>query len=103
LLSCRQTDWWSIQSPPSTKSEEIGVVLRSLQQTKTPARSEWSLGIITKVSILTPPKLSLANITFLACQDYIRCQKLPFQTYRRLGEILSTRCPEYTAILSALL
>ncbi|CAH1437215.1 unnamed protein product [Lactuca virosa] len=51
--------------------------------------SEGSLGIITKVSILTPPKLSSVNIAFLACQDYISCQKLLFQAKRRLGEILS--------------
>lgn len=51
--------------------------------------SEGSLGIITKVSILTPPKLSSVNIAFLACEDYISCQKLLFQAKRRLGEILS--------------
>ncbi|XP_076887809.1 D-2-hydroxyglutarate dehydrogenase, mitochondrial-like isoform X1 [Bidens hawaiensis] len=51
--------------------------------------SEGSLGIITKVSILTPPKLSAVNIAFLACEDYISCQKLLFQAKRRLGEILS--------------
>ncbi|XP_024970446.1 D-2-hydroxyglutarate dehydrogenase, mitochondrial isoform X3 [Cynara cardunculus var. scolymus] len=51
--------------------------------------SEGSLGIITKVSILTPAKLSAVNIAFLACQDYISCQKLLFQAKRRLGEILS--------------
>lgn len=51
--------------------------------------SEGSLGIITKVSILTPPKLSSVNIAFLACQDYISCQKLLYQAKRRLGEILS--------------
>lgn len=36
--------------------------------------SEGSLGIITKVSILTPPKLSAVNIAFIACKDYISCQ-----------------------------
>ncbi|GJX57905.1 D-2-hydroxyglutarate dehydrogenase, mitochondrial isoform X1 [Tanacetum coccineum] len=51
--------------------------------------SEGSLGIITKVSILTPPKLSAVNIAFLACEDYASCQKLLFQAKRRLGEILS--------------
>ncbi|KAI3747728.1 hypothetical protein L6452_10339 [Arctium lappa] len=51
--------------------------------------SEGSLGIITKVSILTPPKLSSVHIAFLACQDYISCQKLLLQAKRRLGEILS--------------
>ncbi|RYR33941.1 hypothetical protein Ahy_A10g048634 isoform A [Arachis hypogaea] len=33
--------------------------------------SEGFLGIITKVSILTPPKLSSVNVAFLACKDYI--------------------------------
>ncbi|XP_071709493.1 D-2-hydroxyglutarate dehydrogenase, mitochondrial isoform X2 [Rutidosis leptorrhynchoides] len=51
--------------------------------------SEGSLGIITKVSILTPPKLSSVNVAFLACQDYISCHKLLFEARRRLGEILS--------------
>ncbi|KAL6988830.1 D-2-hydroxyglutarate dehydrogenase, mitochondrial, variant 2 [Sarracenia purpurea var. burkii] len=36
--------------------------------------SEGSLGIITKVSILTPPKLSSVNLAFLACKDYLSCQ-----------------------------
>lgn len=36
--------------------------------------SEGSLGIVTKVSILTPPKLSSVNLAFLACNDYFSCQ-----------------------------
>ncbi|XP_015945180.2 D-2-hydroxyglutarate dehydrogenase, mitochondrial [Arachis duranensis] len=36
--------------------------------------SEGFLGIITKVSILTPPKLSSVNVAFLACKDYSSCQ-----------------------------
>lgn len=36
--------------------------------------SEGSLGIISKVSILTPPKLSSVNLAFLACKDYVSCQ-----------------------------
>ncbi|KAL4644312.1 hypothetical protein ACB092_02G156200 [Castanea dentata] len=51
--------------------------------------SEGSLGIVTKVSILTPPKLSSVNVAFLACKDYSSCQKLLFEAKRRLGEILS--------------
>lgn len=35
--------------------------------------SEGSLGIVTKVSILTPPKLSSVNVCFLACKDYASC------------------------------
>ncbi|KAG6647074.1 D-2-hydroxyglutarate dehydrogenase, mitochondrial isoform X3 [Carya illinoinensis] len=51
--------------------------------------SEGSLGIITKVSILTPPKLSSVNLAFLACKDYSSCQKLLLEAKRRLGEVLS--------------
>ncbi|CAK9173936.1 unnamed protein product [Ilex paraguariensis] len=51
--------------------------------------SEGSLGIVTKVSILTPPKLSSVNVAFLACEDYISCQKLLLEAKTRLGEILS--------------
>ncbi|KAI4327680.1 hypothetical protein L6164_020109 [Bauhinia variegata] len=51
--------------------------------------SEGSLGIVTKVSILTPPKLSSMNVAFLACKDYASCQKLLQEAKRKLGEILS--------------
>ncbi|KAA8547437.1 hypothetical protein F0562_003699 [Nyssa sinensis] len=51
--------------------------------------SEGSLGIVTKVSILTPPKLSSVNLAFLACKDYFSCQNLLLEAKRKLGEILS--------------
>uniref|UniRef100_A0A2P2LJU9 D-2-hydroxyglutarate dehydrogenase n=1 Tax=Rhizophora mucronata TaxID=61149 RepID=A0A2P2LJU9_RHIMU len=51
--------------------------------------SEGSLGVVTKVSILTPPKLSSVNLAFLACEDYLSCQKLLLEAKRKLGEILS--------------
>lgn len=51
--------------------------------------SEGSLGIVTKVSILTPPKLSSVNLAFLACKDYTSCQKLLSAAKTKLGEILS--------------
>ncbi|CAA0839247.1 D-2-hydroxyglutarate dehydrogenase-mitochondrial [Striga hermonthica] len=51
--------------------------------------SEGSLGIVTKVSILTPPKLPSINLAFLACEDYASCQKLLSEAKRKLGEILS--------------
>ncbi|XP_042494676.1 D-2-hydroxyglutarate dehydrogenase, mitochondrial [Macadamia integrifolia] len=51
--------------------------------------SEGSLGIVTKVSILTPPKLSSVNLAFLACKDYYSCQKLLVEARRKLGEVLS--------------
>ncbi|KAG9451727.1 hypothetical protein H6P81_004631 [Aristolochia fimbriata] len=51
--------------------------------------SEGTLGIITKVSILTPPRLSSTNVAFLACTDFIYCQKLLQEARRTLGEVLS--------------
>ncbi|KAL3618242.1 D-2-hydroxyglutarate dehydrogenase, mitochondrial [Castilleja foliolosa] len=51
--------------------------------------SEGSLGIVTKVSIHTPPKLSSVNLAFIACEDYTSCQKLFSKAKRKLGEILS--------------
>ncbi|KAK3032279.1 hypothetical protein RJ639_036236 [Escallonia herrerae] len=51
--------------------------------------SEGSLGIVSKVSMLTPPKLSSVNLAFLACKDYSSCQKLLLAAKRKLGEILS--------------
>lgn len=36
--------------------------------------SEGTLGIVTKISILTPPRLSSVNLAFLACKDYLSCQ-----------------------------
>lgn len=50
---------------------------------------EGSLGIVTKVSILTPPKLSSVNVAFLACKDYASCLILLSEAKRKLGEILS--------------
>ncbi|KAL6576107.1 D-2-hydroxyglutarate dehydrogenase, mitochondrial [Orobanche hederae] len=50
---------------------------------------EGSLGIVTKVSILTPPKLSSVNLAFIACGDYTSCQKLLSEAKSKLGEILS--------------
>lgn len=51
--------------------------------------SEGTLGIITKVSILTPPRLSSVNLAFLACKDYFSCQKLLQEAKQTLGEVLS--------------
>ncbi|XP_020519912.1 D-2-hydroxyglutarate dehydrogenase, mitochondrial isoform X2 [Amborella trichopoda] len=51
--------------------------------------SEGSLGIITKVSILTPLRLSSINLAFLACNDYLSCQKLLLEAKTKLGEVLS--------------
>ncbi|CAK9324218.1 unnamed protein product [Citrullus colocynthis] len=51
--------------------------------------SEGTLGIITKISILTPPKLPATNVAFLGCKDYSSCQELLVDAKRKLGEILS--------------
>lgn len=36
--------------------------------------SEGSLGVVTKISVLTPAKLPSTNVAFLSCNDYISCQ-----------------------------
>ncbi|KAL6647298.1 hypothetical protein ACP70R_014735 [Stipagrostis hirtigluma subsp. patula] len=51
--------------------------------------SEGSLGVVTKISVLTPAKLPSTNVAFLSCNDYISCQKLLLAARRNLGEILS--------------
>ncbi|PWZ12876.1 putative D-2-hydroxyglutarate dehydrogenase, mitochondrial [Zea mays] len=51
--------------------------------------SEGSLGVVTKISVLTPAKLSSTNVAFLSCNDYTSCQKLLLAARRSLGEILS--------------
>ncbi|CAA6658929.1 unnamed protein product [Spirodela intermedia] len=51
--------------------------------------SEGTLGIVTKVSVLTPPQLASTNLALLACRDYFSCQKLLFEARRALGEIIS--------------
>lgn len=51
--------------------------------------SEGSLGIVTKVAILTPAKLPSTNVAFLSCNDYMSCQKLLLAARRSLGEIIS--------------
>ncbi|KAG2640442.1 probable D-2-hydroxyglutarate dehydrogenase, mitochondrial isoform X3 [Panicum virgatum] len=51
--------------------------------------SEGSLGVVTKVAVLTPAKLPATNVAFLSCNDYTSCQKLLLAARRNLGEILS--------------
>ncbi|XP_078429790.1 FAD-linked oxidases family protein isoform X2 [Wolffia australiana] len=51
--------------------------------------SEGTLGIITKVSVLTPPLLASTNLVFLGCRDYLSCQKLLMEGRKALGEIIS--------------
>ncbi|KAL2649531.1 hypothetical protein R1flu_017659 [Riccia fluitans] len=51
--------------------------------------AEGTLGVVTKVSVLTPPKLASVNVGFLACEDYASCQKTFAEAKKQLGEILS--------------
>ncbi|KAI0511307.1 hypothetical protein KFK09_011933 [Dendrobium nobile] len=51
--------------------------------------SEGTLGIITKIVVLTPCKLSSTNSAFLACSDYLSCQKLLAEAKQDLGEAIS--------------
>ncbi|KAI5065125.1 hypothetical protein GOP47_0019820 [Adiantum capillus-veneris] len=51
--------------------------------------AEGTLGVVTKVSILTPPRLSSKNVAFLSCGSFVDCQKILKEAKSRLGEILS--------------
>lgn len=51
--------------------------------------AEGTLGVVTKVSILTPPRLSSKNVAFFSCENYVNCQKVLKEAKSRLGEILS--------------
>ncbi|CEG49635.1 d-2-hydroxyglutarate mitochondrial precursor [Plasmopara halstedii] len=51
--------------------------------------SEGTLGVVTKVSILTPPRSSSKNVALLACEDFAACQKAFVEAKKNLGEVLS--------------
>lgn len=51
--------------------------------------AEGTLGVVTKVSILTPAKLSSVNVAFLAVKDFVNCRRLLREAKNHLGEILS--------------
>lgn len=51
--------------------------------------AEGTLGIVTKVSILTPPRLSSVNVALLSCENYVNCQRILREAKTKLGEILS--------------
>lgn len=51
--------------------------------------AEGTLGVVTKVSILTPARLPSANVAFLSCENYSNCQTILREAKNRLGEILS--------------
>ncbi|XP_024541955.1 D-2-hydroxyglutarate dehydrogenase, mitochondrial [Selaginella moellendorffii] len=51
--------------------------------------AEGTLGVVTKVAVLTPQKLPSVNVGFLACTDYTSCQKMLLEARKHLGEVLS--------------
>ncbi|KAL4155259.1 hypothetical protein PRNP1_007369 [Phytophthora ramorum] len=51
--------------------------------------SEGTLGVVTKVSILTPPRSSSKNVALLACEDFESVQKAFVEAKKNLGEVLS--------------
>lgn len=51
--------------------------------------SEGTLGLVTKVSILTPPRSSSVNVALLGCEDFAAVQKAFVEAKKHLGEVLS--------------
>lgn len=51
--------------------------------------SEGTLGFITKVSILTPPRSSSVNVALLGCEDFNAVQKAFVEAKKQLGEVVS--------------
>lgn len=51
--------------------------------------SEGTLGFVTKVSILTPPRSSSVNVALLGCEDFGSVQKAFVEAKKHLGEVLS--------------
>jgi len=51
--------------------------------------AEGSLGIITKLAILTPPKPTSVNVSIFGCRDFDAVKATLGQAKRDLGEILS--------------
>ncbi|GLE03755.1 hypothetical protein PINS_up012657 [Pythium insidiosum] len=51
--------------------------------------SEGTLGVVTKVSILTPPRSSSVNVALLGCEDFAAVQRAFVAAKRDLGEVLS--------------
>ncbi|KAH7405363.1 hypothetical protein KP509_15G067400 [Ceratopteris richardii] len=51
--------------------------------------AEGTLGVVTKVSILTPARLSSRNVVFLGCKYFTDCQRALKEARSNLGEILS--------------
>lgn len=51
--------------------------------------SEGSLGVITAVSVLCPPRPKSVNVVFLAVSSFENCQQIMTAAKQQLGEILS--------------
>uniref|UniRef100_K3WIE6 FAD-binding PCMH-type domain-containing protein n=1 Tax=Globisporangium ultimum (strain ATCC 200006 / CBS 805.95 / DAOM BR144) TaxID=431595 RepID=K3WIE6_GLOUD len=51
--------------------------------------SEGTLGVVTKVSILTPPRSSSVNVALLGCEDFEAVQRTFVEAKKHLGEVLS--------------
>ncbi|KAF0727352.1 hypothetical protein Ae201684_014611 [Aphanomyces euteiches] len=51
--------------------------------------SEGTLGVITRLSVLTPPRPAAINVAMVACESFEAVQKTFVQARRHLGEILS--------------
>ncbi|TYZ64352.1 hypothetical protein PybrP1_000264 [[Pythium] brassicae (nom. inval.)] len=51
--------------------------------------SEGTLGVVTKVSILTPPRSSSVNVALLGCEDFAAVQRTFVEAKKHLGEVLS--------------
>eukprot|EP01028_Stygiella_incarcerata_P007944 TRINITY_DN331_c2_g1_i6.p1 TRINITY_DN331_c2_g1~~TRINITY_DN331_c2_g1_i6.p1 ORF type:complete len:456 (+),score=124.53 TRINITY_DN331_c2_g1_i6:184-1551(+) len=51
--------------------------------------SEGTLGVITGVSILTPPKSNAMNVVFLSCDSYDQVLRTLEMAKKRLGEVMS--------------
>ncbi|TYZ64642.1 hypothetical protein PybrP1_000409 [[Pythium] brassicae (nom. inval.)] len=51
--------------------------------------SEGTLGVVTKVAILTPPRPLAVNVAVLGCANFDAVQRVLVQAKRHLGEMLS--------------
>lgn len=50
---------------------------------------EGTLGVITAVSILTPPKPKSVNVAYMGCTDFEQVKRVYTTAKRMLGEVLS--------------
>ncbi len=52
---------------------------------------EGTLGVITALSILTPPKPKSINVAYMGCSNFEQVKQVYTTAKRMLGEILSGR------------